>query len=73
MFAFTLDEVEGLGSFLEFEAVIASADQDAQGREQVAWLTAEFGIDRTIYWPARIATCCKSELNAAFPFWAAAL
>ncbi|MEX2140072.1 MAG: class IV adenylate cyclase [Pirellulales bacterium] len=39
-----LDEVVGLGSFLEFEAVVAGAVDDAAAHTQVAWLQNEFGI-----------------------------
>jgi len=39
-----LDEVEGLGSFLEFEAVVGSDVDDIAARGQVDRLMAEFGI-----------------------------
>jgi predicted adenylyl cyclase CyaB len=39
-----LDEVTGLGSFLEFEAVLSPEVDDQQGQEQVAQLKAEFSI-----------------------------
>ena len=39
-----LDEVAGLGSFLEFEAVLSDAIDDERGREQVAFLSREFGL-----------------------------
>ncbi len=40
-----LDRVEGLGDFVEFEAVLTDeADDEAASRELLARLTAEFGI-----------------------------
>lgn len=39
-----LDEVRGLGAFLEFEAVVGEAADDAQGRGQVEALTRRFGL-----------------------------
>ncbi len=39
-----LDEVAGLGSFLEFEAVLDESMDDACGHAQIAKLQAEFGI-----------------------------
>jgi predicted adenylyl cyclase CyaB len=39
-----LDEVDGLGSFLEFEAVLDSQTDDAAGRRQVEELRRQFGI-----------------------------
>lgn len=40
-----LDEVEGLGTFLELEAVVAPDGSDlAEAREKVAWLRSELGI-----------------------------
>jgi predicted adenylyl cyclase CyaB len=39
-----LDEVDGLGSFLEFEAVLDSQTDDAVGRRQVEELRREFDI-----------------------------
>jgi adenylate cyclase class IV len=41
-----LDEVVGLGSFLEFEAVLDENMDDALGHAQIAKLQAEFGIGR---------------------------
>ncbi|MGD9647983.1 MAG: class IV adenylate cyclase [Pirellulales bacterium] len=40
-----LDEVVGLGSFLEFEAVLAPGQDEAQGYERLATLQGAFGID----------------------------
>jgi len=42
-----LDEVAGLGTFLEFEAVLDDSIDDAQGHAQVAKLTTEFQIAET--------------------------
>jgi len=42
-----LDEVAGLGSFLEFEAVVGEAIGDAAAHQQLAWLQNEFGIAAT--------------------------
>lgn len=39
-----LDQVDGLGTFLEFEAVLAPDESDESGRRQVAELRAAFGI-----------------------------
>jgi predicted adenylyl cyclase CyaB len=40
-----LDEVEGVGHFLEFEAVLAEGVGDANGERQIAELSREFGLD----------------------------
>jgi predicted adenylyl cyclase CyaB len=39
-----LDQVKGLGSFLEFEAVLGPAVDDARGRAQLDELAAQFAI-----------------------------
>ncbi len=39
-----LDEVEGLGNFIEFEAVLGERLSEATGRRQVAELRKRFGI-----------------------------
>ena len=39
-----LDDVAGLGKFIEFEAVLGSGVDDHRGRAQVAWLRDEFRI-----------------------------
>lgn len=39
-----LDEVRGLGAFLEFEAVLSPADSEENGQEQVRCLKEQFGI-----------------------------
>jgi adenylate cyclase, class 2 len=39
-----LDEVVGLGSFLEFEAVVEGAIDDSAAHAQLAWLQSEFKI-----------------------------
>jgi predicted adenylyl cyclase CyaB len=39
-----LDEVAQLGTFIEFEAVVGDAADDATAHEQVAWLTRQFEI-----------------------------
>lgn len=39
-----LDEVAELGSFIEFEAVVAGATDDAIAHKQVHWLIEQFGI-----------------------------
>jgi adenylate cyclase class IV len=41
-----LDEVSGLGTFLEFEAVLGGKIDEPAGRDQVAQLQKEFGIER---------------------------
>jgi adenylate cyclase, class 2 len=41
-----LDEVSGLGTFLEFEAVLGPRVDAATGHNQVAQLQTEFGIQR---------------------------
>ena len=40
-----LDEVEGLGRFLEFEAVLEEGQEEADGYAQLKRLRSEFGID----------------------------
>ena len=40
-----LDEVEGLGRFLEFEAVLEEGQDEADGYAQLKRLRSEFGID----------------------------
>jgi predicted adenylyl cyclase CyaB len=42
-----LDEVEGLGSFLEFEAVLDDGMSDEAGHAQLAQLRREFGLSET--------------------------
>jgi adenylate cyclase class 2 len=39
-----LDEVAGLGEFIEFEAVLGQGIDDAAGQAQVAWLQNQFQI-----------------------------
>jgi adenylate cyclase, class 2 len=39
-----LDEVSGLGSFIEFEAVLSDAFDDADGHAKVAFLQERFGL-----------------------------
>jgi predicted adenylyl cyclase CyaB len=39
-----LDEVAGLGSFLEFEAIVGGEIDDAAAHRQLAWLRSEFNI-----------------------------
>jgi len=39
-----LDEVTGLGSFIEFEAVLSDEFDDADGHAKVAFLREQFGI-----------------------------
>lgn len=39
-----LDEVEGLGTFLEFEAVLEEGTDDARGHDQVAELARRFAL-----------------------------
>jgi predicted adenylyl cyclase CyaB len=41
-----LDEVEGLGSFLEFEAVLGAEVDDAMGHRQLDELARQFGLDQ---------------------------
>lgn len=41
-----LDEVEGLGSFLEFEAVLGPRVDDVAGQSQLDFLAREFSLDR---------------------------
>jgi predicted adenylyl cyclase CyaB len=40
-----LDDVEGAGQFLEFEAVLGDRVDDAAGERQIAELRREFGLD----------------------------
>jgi predicted adenylyl cyclase CyaB len=39
-----LDQVTGLGDFLEFEAVVGGTIDDATAGSQVAWLSEQFGL-----------------------------
>lgn len=39
-----LDEVSGLGAFIEFEAVLGPDVDDESGRAQLAWLRTEFAL-----------------------------
>jgi predicted adenylyl cyclase CyaB len=39
-----LDDVDGLGQFLEFEAVLSAETDDSTGRRQLEQLMAEFGV-----------------------------
>jgi adenylate cyclase class 2 len=41
-----LDEVEGLGTFLEFEAVLSADRDEVAGRAQIAQLSRRFGISQ---------------------------
>lgn len=54
-----LDEVAGLGSFLEFEAVVAPGIDDAAGRTQLDELMREFSIA-----PADLLTKSYAEMLA---------
>ena len=47
-----LDDVRGLGTFIEFEAVLDSDADEAAGRRQVDWLRAEFGLTDDALVPA---------------------
>jgi predicted adenylyl cyclase CyaB len=40
-----LDHVQGLGTFLEFEAVLSEEINETAGRGQVEWLCRQFGIE----------------------------
>lgn len=42
-----LDRVNGLGDFIEFEAVLCDEYDDADGHEKVATLTEAFGLQKT--------------------------
>jgi predicted adenylyl cyclase CyaB len=41
-----LDEVRGLGSFLEFEAVLGPGVDQVAGQSQLDFLAREFSLDR---------------------------
>jgi predicted adenylyl cyclase CyaB len=47
-----LDEVSGLGAFLEFEAVVGDEIEDAAAYQQLAWLRNEFHIHDADLMPA---------------------
>ena len=47
-----LDEVEGLGSFIEFEAVMSSQHDDEHGHRQLRTLSEKFGIAPSDLQPA---------------------
>jgi len=55
-----LDEVAGLGMFLEFEAVLGPTVDDRRGAEQVAWLREQFGLS-----DEQIVSCSYSDLLEA--------
>jgi adenylate cyclase, class 2 len=40
-----LDRVEGLGTFVEFEAVMENGETEEKGHERIAWLCKELGIE----------------------------
>ncbi len=42
-----LDQVAGLGTFLEFEAVLGGEIDDSAGQAQVEWLCGQFGLAAT--------------------------
>lgn len=52
-----LDEVRGLGTFLEFEAVLGGEVDDSAGHAQLKWLCSEFGIQ-----PADVCAQSYAEL-----------
>jgi len=52
-----LDEVVGLGPFLEFEAVLGPEVDDAQGRVQVDRLAEAFAVR-----PADLQRCSYAEM-----------
>ncbi len=54
-----LDEVVGLGAFLEFEAVLNDPLEAAAGQAQVERLAARFGIDAN-----DVIACSYSDLMA---------
>ena len=39
-----LDDVQGLGTFLEFEAVLGQGVDEQVGYKQIRWLCQQFGI-----------------------------
>ncbi|MFA6244858.1 MAG: class IV adenylate cyclase, partial [Candidatus Hydrogenedentales bacterium] len=39
-----IDSVDNLGEFIEFEAVLSEAFDDADGTTKLAWLSGQFGI-----------------------------
>jgi adenylate cyclase class IV len=39
-----LDRVEDAGDFLEFEAVLASPSDSAEGHARIDWLREQFGV-----------------------------
>lgn len=55
-----LDDVRGLGSFLEFEAVLGNGRDDAWGAARLAELSRHFGVR-----PADIASGSYADLLAA--------
>lgn len=52
-----LDQVEHLGTFLEFEAVLESEEQIEQGETVVAWLQEQLAIG-----PADLLTSSYSDM-----------
>jgi predicted adenylyl cyclase CyaB len=55
-----LDTVEGLGTFIEFEAVLSDEYDDADGHEKLSWLQEQFGIQ-----PEHIIDVSYSDLVLA--------
>jgi adenylate cyclase, class 2 len=55
-----LDQVAGLGTFLEFEAVLDDAHDDHRGHEQLAWLSEQFQLH-----PEQLLSGSYRELGTA--------
>ena len=55
-----LDQVQGLGTFLEFEAVLADPLDSRQGEARVEWLSERFGLQTS-----DLLACSYSDLLLA--------
>lgn len=55
-----LDQVQGLGTFLEFESVLSDEINDTAGHAQVEWLCGQFGIT-----PEHVVPQSYSDLRMA--------
>ena len=59
----------GLGSFLEFEAVLSSSEDEQAGRNKVSWLIEEFQIETSDLLANLMPTCfsaCQARVDSVF-------
>ena len=60
-----IDEVEGLGTFLELEVVLRERQTEAEGKAVVEPLMVEFGIDKRELVPEAYVDLLKSQERRA--------